>query len=1127
MKIITVLLFSGCLTASAEGSSQKVTLSQKNVKLEKVFREIRKQTGYVFFYDARVLQDAKTVSIHVKNADVEDALKETLEGQPLDFSIERKTITIVQKAATAQPIVNTLPPATMSIITGTVRDEGKDPLTGVSVVVKGTNKGTSTNADGSFSIDANVGDVLEFSFVGYKNRSVTVSQSSSLSIVMEIEATIGDEVVVVGYGTQKKMNVTGAVGSISTKDFENQPISGLDQAMKGQVAGVQVSQTTGTPGGGLTVRVRGTGSIGAGNEPLYVIDGFPVSGSYDQTTNPLTSINPNDIASIEILKDASSAAIYGSRGANGVVIITTKRGKAGKTQLRFETFLGMQEVAHKIDMLNAREYAEYNTELRNNRWVDMGGNASDPNSVRDENVQIPPMFANPSFLGKGTDWQDEIFQVAPIENYQLTGSGGNDKTQYFVSGGYYKQDGIVIHTGFERYSVRLNLDTKLYDKLKLGVSFAPSFQKNRLRPVEGQVFGNGILATALAMPPTVPVRNPDGSFTSLMPPSPYALGNIENPVAIAEKEVANRSAFRSLGTVYAELSLRDDLKLRTSLGADFTSSINSSFHPSDLGSEGAEAPTQASGSAGNDMGLTWLNENTLTFDRAINDVHNINAIVGLTSQKSRYDAQSLYATNFPNNIVTTLNAGQVTSGGTYISEWALLSYLGRVNYDYKNKYLLSATIRRDGSSRFGSSRKWGTFPSASIGWDVAKEKFFQKQKRFGYFKFRASYGLTGNNDIGNYNQIGFLAPRNYVFGNNGGTVTNGLYPASISNKDLGWEISKQLDIGLDISFLRNRIDLTIDYYNKNTSDLLLDVPVPASTGFTSALENIGKVNNRGWEFTINTRNIVSEFKWTTSFNISINKNKIIALGPSGAPIRTRTGGITPPTNISKIGSPLGLFWGYEVIGIYQTQEEIDKSAAFPTTKPGDLKFKDVNGDKIISSDDMTTIGNPHPDFTYGMSNNFSYKNFSLSVLIDGVQGMDRLNGARRNIMFVSGSYSRRDVLGRWQSPESPGDGKNPRGTTAGGKGNVSLISSFLVEDASFLRIRNINLGYQLPEKLFKTKLFRSANLYVNVQNAFTFTKYKGFNPEQSINGASPLSPGVDFNGYPIARIYTAGINVVF
>jgi TonB-linked SusC/RagA family outer membrane protein len=512
---------------------------------------------------------------------------------------------------------------------GRVTDSDGKPLAGVSIVIAGGSGGVSTDEEGRYRITVAENNVLRFSYVGFEARQISVQKQKVIDVALSPATKAMGDIVVVGYGTQQRSNVTGAIASVSAKDFEKQPIAGLDQAIAGQAAGVQVAQRTGTPGGGVTIRVRGTGSISAGNEPLYVIDGFPMEGSYNRDFNPLSTINPNDIESIQILKDAASASIYGSRGSNGVVLITTKRGKTGKPSIQLSSYYGVQEVAHKIDMLDAREYAIFNTEARNNAWVDAGGKATDPNSLRPNRFKIPPMFANPDSLGEGTDWQDEVFRRAPIQNYQLTISGGNDAVQYFVSGGYFNQKGIVINTGFQRYSMRMNLDAKVSSKIKVGVNFAPSYSKNDVLPVEDQVFVGGILGSALSMPPTIPVYNSDGSFTTLLGTSPYNLGVIDNPVAIATKIKGGATSVRILTNVFGEWEILKDLKFKSSFGLSYFDSRYDYYSPSTLGRDGLPAPVTPIGNANMGRDITWLNENTLTYDRVINVDHHLNVLAGI------------------------------------------------------------------------------------------------------------------------------------------------------------------------------------------------------------------------------------------------------------------------------------------------------------------------------------------------------------------------------------------------------------------------------------------------------------------------------------------------------------------
>lgn len=803
-------------------------------------------------------------------------------------------------------------------VTGTVLSQETGlPLQGVNVLVKGTTLGTTSDEKGAYNISApRSNSTLIFSSVGYNTEEKPINNKGIVNVSLSNDAKALADVVVIGYGTQRKRDVTGSVGSVSARQIKDLPVTGLDQALAGQISGVQVSQTTGAPGGGVTIRVRGTGSIGAGNEPLYVIDGFPVEGNYSQFQNPLNSINPNDIESIEVLKDASAQAIYGSRGSNGVVLITTKKGKQGRSKFDFEVYTGWQQIAHKIGLLNAREQVELVVEAKTTSWLELSptNKATDPMSIRPLALQYSPIFNNIDSFGVGTDWQDEVFRTAPMTNYQLTASGGSEDIHYLISGGYFDQQGIIINSGFKRYSSRINVDATVSKRIKVGINLAPSYTTTSVIPAEGDAGDDGIINNLFAYSPIYAVYKPDGSYTTQIRSD---FSNAENPVNIAKSVTDKRSRIRLLGNIFADFEIIKGLNFRTSFGSDISSSRLTYFRPSTVGRGGTPAPVAALGKSGSSQGVNWLNENTLTYVKSFQQAHNITALLGYTIQKETIESNSIDATNFPNDFVVTLNAGQVTAGNSTISQWSLLSYLSRVQYDYKGKYLATATLRRDGSSRFGSENKWGIFPSASVGWRISEENFMQNGavKAISDLKLRASYGYSGNNTIGNYSSLALLSPSNYPLGAGGGAVTNGLSVSNLLNKELTWENSKQFDVGLDLGLFNDRIYFVADYYNKITSDLLLDVPVPTLTGFSRSLQNIGKVKNWGWEFAINTKNFVRKFKWNTNANISFNKNKVLALGPSGDPIRSGGDNLN---HLTQIGSPIGSFFGYIVEGITKT-----------------------------------------------------------------------------------------------------------------------------------------------------------------------------------------------------------------
>ena len=1113
-------------TSAQELLDQRISLKIQDQPVKSILSKIESETSIKFMYSPKAIQAQRHTSIQVTNQSLQEVLALLL--KPLDIKyrvVGNRIVLSPQDEASAISDSASVDLSQLNI-TGTVTDESGAGLPGVSILVKGTQSGTTTDVSGIYKLTISDDDaILVFSFVGYVTQEVAAGSQSTINITLKPDMKSLEEVVVVGYGTQKRGDITGSVASVSAKDLNGLPTPSLDAALTGKMPGVYVAQTTGTPGGGLSVRVRGTGSIGAGNEPLYVIDGFPVTATYSQTSNPLNSLNPNDIESIEVLKDASSTAIYGSRGSNGVVIVTTKSGKSGKMKVDIDAYTGVQNVTKYLDMMNAKEFAQYIVDSRNNAWVDAGGKITDPNSARSAIYQILPALQNPESLGEGTNWQKEIFRQAPTHNLQLTLSGGNDKIKYMTSGGYYKQEGIVLNSGFERYSFRINLEAQASKRFKIGLNLTPAYTISNPTNSEGHWSAGGIVLSALTMAPHLPVYNPDGTYTTGL-----NLGNgfssIENPVKLAKERVNKMNDLRLLGTVFGEYKILENLTYKLLLGTDLESSKRNTFSPSIVGTDGAVPPVIPSGTNENRSSYNWLVEHTLSFNKSWNK-HSFNALGGFTAQKVRSDIASISSTNFPNDLVETLNAGIVSSASTSAEEWSLLSFLARTNYSYASKYLLTATIRRDGSSRFGENNKWGVFPSASVGWRISEETFMKNITVINELKLRASYGHTGNNFIGNYDHVGLLAKRNYTFN---GSVVNGLGPNRISNQNLSWEKNKQFDVGLELGLFQNRLFLVADFYKKITSDLLLNVPTPSLTGYTTARQNIGKIENKGLELGLTTRNLDKKLKWSTDFNISFNRNKVLALGSSGEPLYGNyqvTG-----SHITETGKPMGNFYGYKVEGIFQTQDEINSSPAFADSKPGQFRFEDVNKDGKLTSSDRTILGNPQPDFIYGITNTFSFKGFDLTALLQGVQGNEIMNLGRRFYANYAGTANGlKEMNNGWKSPQEPGDGKTPRvnrDLNRYSSSNASAnISSVHIEDGSFLRIRNIALGYNLPSMLLEKVKIRTMRVYVNLQNPVTWSKYTGYNPEVSVQGASPLEPGVDYGGYPIAKVYTVGLNIGF
>lgn len=1123
MKLALIVLLISLLEVNATTYAQHISIEKKEASLTSIFKEIQKQSGYNIFYDVNMIRNTFPVSLHLEKATIKHAMDEALKSQDLSYEIIDKNI-IIKRPLNANSAMQE------RTVVGMVSDGNKQPLPSVTVRLKGTRTVVGTNPQGLYTIKVTgQSPILVFSLIGYGTIERAINASNTLDIILEEQAADLNEVVVVGYGTQKRVDLTGAVSSVNAKQIQNLPTPSLDGAITGKMPGVQVSQTTGAPGGGIAVKIRGMGSIGAGNEPLYVVDGFPITANYNQGDNPLNSLNPNDIQSIEVLKDASSTAIYGSRGSNGVIIVSTKSGQSGKMKIDLDAYTGWQRVTKYMDLLNAQEYAEYIIDSRNNAWVDAGGDPSAPNEERGAIYQILPALQNPTMLGEGTNWQKEVLRTAPTHNLQLSFSGGNDRVNYMTSAGYYKQDGIIINSDFERYSFRVNLDANASKKFRIGLNLTPTYTISNPVTAEGHFGSGAIVLSSLMMAPHLPVYNEDGSYTTGL-----TLGNgfssLENPVKVARERVNHRTQFRLLGTLFGEYSFSDHLRYKLLVGTDLQNYKQNTFNPSTVGSDGNPAPVIPTADYNSQESYNWLIEHTLNFTRDFNQ-HHIDALAGFTAQKVRADIASISATNFPNDLVQTINAGIVSAASTSALEWSLLSYLARVNYNYGGKYLFTATVRRDGSSRFGANNRWGVFPSFSGGWRLSEESFMDDITFIQELKLRASYGFTGNNFIGNYDHLGLLSMRNYVFGEGGGSIANGIGPNTVSNANLSWEKNRQLDIGLELGLFGGRLFFVADYYRKITSDLLLNVPVPSLTGYTFARQNIGKVKNQGWEFGLTSQNLTNNLKWTTDLNFSFNRNSVLALGPSGEPIFGNYEQITN-SHITEIGKPMGNFYGYQLIGIFQTQEEIANNPSFADSKPGQFRFADINGDGRLSIDDRTILGNPQPDYIFGITNTFSYKGVELSFLIQGVQGNEIMHlGRRFYANFAGTANGLKEMNNRWRSVDDPGDGFTPRANrdlSRYSSSNASAnISSTHVEDGSFIRLRNISLAYNFPSRLTDKLSLRAVRVYANAQNLFTITNYTGYNPEVSVSGISALTPGVDYGGYPISKVFTLGFNVGF
>ena len=1035
---------------------------------------------------------------------------------------------------------------------GTVLDEDGSPLPGASVLVKETSVGTITDANGAFKITApDDATTLVVSFVGFETKEVSINNQTNFTITLTTDLNALSEVVVVGYGTLSKTKLSGSIAQVSSKQLEDFPVLSPETAIAGQVAGVQVQEISGEPGASPQIRVRGSGSISAGNDPLFVIDGIPISRNLTSSTvsggvarrrntfqppplNPLATLNPNDIESIEVLKDASSAAIYGSRGGNGVVIITTKKGTdKSKGRFSFNSFYSTQTVANPLDLMNAEELIDFARDARNNNYLSSveGASISDPIGPGDRgnaNYELPESFIN--WDGTDTDWQDAIFTTGSIQNYNLSyASPTSSNTSFFVSGGYFSQEGIVPETSFDRYSLLMNLKTKVGDKLTFDVNLAPTVTENQRLPTSAPYFARppGIIYSGIVHSPTVAPFNPDGTINQLNNQSYLGSGftSASNPLAIIEAvenrivQVQNRA---SIGISYEILP---DLTFKT-FGGTYINIFNQDFYRGNSLLYRTQTEGEPFGQSSSATQINWLWENTLNWVREDGD-HYLNAIAGYTAQRDEFSQREVFANNYPDDLVKTVSGGQVFGGNSIQEEWSLVSALLRVNYTFRDKYLFTGTIRSDRSSRFGQDNQTGVFPSFSVGWRMNEEPFLQGISALSELKLKLSMGQTGNFQIPNYGAIGLLVPNNYNFN---GQEVNGLQQSTLSNPNLTWEKASQINLGLEVGLFDDRVFLLTDLYQTNTTDLLLNVSISSVSGFETALQNLGEVENRGLEVALRTVNFDGDFRWETEFNFSANQNEVISLNEDNEPIFSS--GSAGIRHVTRVGDPIGSYYGYVVDGVYQDQGDIDSSPVdtqAPNAAPGDFKFRDVDGDGQITPDDRTVTGSYFPDFIWGITNRFTYRGFDFSFLFQGVEGNEVLNLTSRHMKNGEANFNSYAIFNeRWRSPSEPGNGEVPRADRqTGNHGNNNRPSSFQVEDGSFFRLRNISLGYTLPKTGVIGDTFDRLRVYVAGNNVFTTTDYLGYNPEVSNITNSSLTPGEDYGTYPLTRTFTVGLNLTF
>jgi TonB-linked SusC/RagA family outer membrane protein len=999
-------------------------------------------------------------------------------------------------------------------VKGKVTDEKGDGLPGVTILLKGTTSGTTTDPNGDFSLNApDASGILVVSFVGYLNKEVPLNNRTSVSVVLTPDAKSLEEVVVVGYGTQRKRDITSAVSNISMEDIGEVPASNVTRLIQGQAPGVAVKQKSGAPGGQFEVKIRGMSSLGAGSDPLYVIDGFAVG------TNVGQNLNPNDIESITILKDAASTAIYGARGSNGVVLITTKNAKEGKVSLNVSADYGIQNVpdSRKVTVLNGVEFAQFKKEvfMDNIRYF----------KGREPSLEeVPLNYRFPEQTKYSTNWFDEILHNnAPYADYNLTLSSGKGPIKSVLSLGYFTEQGALIKTNYDRISARANVGGEVNKFISMGFNINGSYSKQNVANTDGR---SALVGSTLIMDPREPVYNEDGSLR------PY-IGGVDgvfgfpNPVFALHNIKRRRNIADALSNAFVELSILKGLKFRSSVNAKINFNSYNEFVPSTIGS------AVGSGSAGAPPKLATAREITeqlqnlstdqlLTYAPEIGENHQLDVMVGFTAQEEKVRGVDGSANTFPDDLVPYLGAASLRTANSYEFGWTLLAYLSRVNYAFRDKYLFSASMRREGSSRFGAENKWGNFPAASVGWRLSEEAFMPKFAWLADLKLRASWGMTGNNNIGNYSHLAFMNASNYILGN---AFAPGKVVSSFANSELGWEKSDQLDVGLDLSLFDNRVVFTAEYYNKITNDMLLPISIPAVSGFTSSLANIGKVENKGFEFALNYNTRIGAVNFRTSPNITFNRSKILAI--KGENDMLWYGGFYGGYNVQKVGRPIGMIYGYKKLGIFNTQAEIDAAPKQDGVIPGGMKFWDADGNGEITYDtkDMVEIGNPNPDFLWAWNFAADYKRFDLNVMLMGAQNYDIYRNIEASTMNMDGVFNVLDkAKDRWRSPENPGSNpnhKNSQGGTNYFKWSRESSERY-VYDASHMWVKNVTLGYNLPKL---SSFITDARIFINASNLFLITDYPGNNPDASVRGGTELNN--DDESYPVPRTFSVGARVNF
>ncbi|MBC7915350.1 MAG: TonB-dependent receptor [Pyrinomonadaceae bacterium] len=1081
MKLVLILCVTAFVQVSAATYAQRINLNVNNASLEDVLDKLRLQSGFNFLYNSKMIKTAKPVSLHAVDELMTDVLEKCFKNQALTFVVNENTVVIKKKVLSNTSLLKNVE----EVITGTVVDSKGIPLIGVTIKIKSSSTGVVTDSQGNYKINVpTLNGILVFSSIGFIDEEVPINSRTNINVTLKESVTELDNVVIIGYGTRKKSDLTGSLSQVKGKEINAYPATNVLQALSGRAPGVQILQNTGAPGAPVSVRIRGTNSIQGSNEPLYVVDGFPISGT------DVSVLNNADIESIDILKDASATAIYGSRGSNGVVIITTKRGKAGKTRVDIESGYSTQTLTKKLDLMNAKEYAMFN-------------------NVQAKNDNLPPYFTQTQIdaLTNDFDWQDFIFKKAPMKTLSANVSGGNEKTQFSVAGSLFDQEGIIRGSDYKRYSFRANLNHELSKKFSVNLSSILTRINSDRRNSGAGGRGNSMISAAILAPPTLTPFNDDGSYRILALSYPFISNVLVNPINFINEQTDELRANRILTNASISYKPIPELVFKFSGGIENADDRTDGYTTLKY----VNSPGRASVRSSQETNL--LSENTVSYNKIFNSKHNISAVAGVTFQTFLNTSVSASGDGYISDLSQTYDLGSANNPpiipGSDYRKSVLMSYLGRVNYIFNDKYLATISMRADGSSRLQEGQKWDYFPSAALAWRVSKEEFFKNVTFISDLKLRVGWGSTGNQSVPPYGTLNLLTASKAVFDN---TLYTAYAPGNRLASPVFWETTEQKDLGLDFGIFKNRITISTDYYIKDTRDLLNNVALPRSLGYSGTTKNVGHVRNKGFDLGIDARALTGKFKWDINTNISFNRNKVIKLD-GGKDILggfIALSNLTENVNILREGRPIGQFYGYVEDGY---------------TDLGKIKFKDINEDGALNVNDKTYIGNPNPDFIYGFNSAMSYKNFEFVFFIQGSQGNDLLNVSSigSTLDYGLGLNMPKEVLYNHWSKENP-NAKYPiiSRTTS------PIASNRWVEDGSYLRLKNIQLAYNLPLGQLGLNGMRNLQVYLSGQNLLTFTKYSWWDPEVNSNGSSnSTSQGFDYYSYPNSKTVTFGVRAGF